>query len=306
MNTPNMRARVLNLSFLLLVMLTAIAGVVLIENLRGLSAAGGTPIPGAIGTAVRRQPATVARVLDGRTIELENGTTVRLIGLELPSEPEFIARAAQGALQAMVSGQSVLLESDAGPPDGRHLFLPTGTYIQAELLRSGYATLDPDEPNRYLKWLQDEQEQAQRARLGLWQYAPRPTPVILSTYTLPTLRARNSNETAVPFVCGPATTDDPRAIDLAAVEKHGPGSTTTVVFNVAATTMHDDDTILYSKAPAESRFNVIIPAQFRDEFLGPPDRLFQQRCIKVTGQMQLAENVRQITLRQLEDIRIVR
>ncbi len=101
---------------------------------------------------------TVARVIDGETVQLDDGSTIRLAGFLAPRAsdtsvaedrwpPEAAARA---ALDALVTAKAVRLQFDATRRDRHgntlaHLMLasdPDGPSVQARLLASGHGRVD--------------------------------------------------------------------------------------------------------------------------------------------------------------------
>ncbi len=125
--------------------------------------------------------AKVAQVIDGDTLVLENGLRVRVLGLDAPEmgkdgrPPEFLAVAAKNSLTDLTLNKRVRLEYDRLRYDhyGRllaYLFLPEGTFVNAEILRQGLARVYFHEPNfRYREQLQAAQNEAMAANRGLWQ-----------------------------------------------------------------------------------------------------------------------------------------
>ncbi|MFP4243638.1 MAG: thermonuclease family protein [Ectothiorhodospira sp.] len=126
--------------------------------------------------------ATVDHVHDGDTVRLEDGTRVRLIGLDTPEihwardEAEPYAREARKALQELLDDHEdrVVLEPDQErhDPHGRtlaHLYTPGGTPISALLLDRGLATALTIPPNdRHLDCYRAAEARARAAREGLW------------------------------------------------------------------------------------------------------------------------------------------
>lgn len=124
---------------------------------------------------------TIAAIYDGDTVRLTDGRVVRFIGVnapevrheEAPAEP--YAEEAAGALRArMPPGTRVMLAYDGERLDYyqrllAHVFLPDGANLQAWLLREGYAQLLAVSPNfAYLPCYQAAEEEARKARRGLW------------------------------------------------------------------------------------------------------------------------------------------
>jgi endonuclease YncB( thermonuclease family) len=149
---------------------------------------------------------TLRKVIDGRTIELESGEVVRLIGIEVPSEPDV--EAARGFLARSLKDQRFRLELDeanepAGHRDGEGRFLAyvfidteipdtrdvsaeeyyehfprnprNGFYsvmINASSVKSGFAAVDTEFPFKYKDLFSTLERQA-RARLrGIWKSGP--------------------------------------------------------------------------------------------------------------------------------------
>lgn len=128
-------------------------------------------------------PAQVAQVIDGDTLRLVDGRSVRLIGINAPelahdgraAEP-FAEQARQRLLQLVQrSGERIRLEPGVQPRDhyGRTLasvFDLDGRNLEAQLLAEGLAYQVAIAPNTPLLECQREAErQAREAALGLWQ-----------------------------------------------------------------------------------------------------------------------------------------
>jgi micrococcal nuclease len=127
--------------------------------------------------------AVVVKVADGDTVALATGERLRLLGIDTPEmeregrPAEFLAHKAKAELARMVMGKKVRLEFDQlrYDPYGRllaHVFLPDGTYVNAELVRQGLARVYTIPPNvRFKEDLLKAQRQALEARRGIWQKA---------------------------------------------------------------------------------------------------------------------------------------
>jgi micrococcal nuclease len=136
----------------------------------------------------------VQRVVDGDTLVLENGERVRLIGIDTPEmhESNKLSRDAQRSDQdkatiqklgrkayeftrGLVEGKRVSLEFDAERYDkyGRLLayaYLKDGTFVNAEIVKQGYASLMTIPPNvKYADLFRDLYREAREARRGLWK-----------------------------------------------------------------------------------------------------------------------------------------
>ncbi|MBV6289152.1 thermonuclease family protein [Pseudomonas aegrilactucae] len=129
------------------------------------------------------QTVGVRQVVDGDTLRLVDGRSVRLIGLNAPeigrkgraSEP--FAQAARQRLQALVnaSGGQVGLQPGVEPRDkyGRtlaHVYGRSGDNLEAQLLGEGLGYRVAVAPNVALVRCQQQAEQAaRRAAVGVWR-----------------------------------------------------------------------------------------------------------------------------------------
>jgi len=132
----------------------------------------------------------VKRVVDGDTLRLTDGRSVRLIGVNTPelgrrgTRTEPYAKAAKAALEKLVtaSGGMVLLKEGAEAKDhyGRtlaYLFDKNGRSIQAQLLAQGlgfWAVIAPN--NEFLVCFREAENSARHAQLALWKKSPLRTP----------------------------------------------------------------------------------------------------------------------------------
>ena len=136
----------------------------------------------------------IVYVYDGDTVKLDNGERVRLIGIDAPEAHEnekllrdvrhrHINGEAQLAMgkeaarftKALLAGQSVRLEFDVEQRDkyGRllaYLYLPDGTFVNAKIIREGYAyplTIPPNvrHADEFKRWFGE----ARDAKRGLWR-----------------------------------------------------------------------------------------------------------------------------------------
>lgn len=122
----------------------------------------------------------VRRVVDGDTIVLENGETVRYIGMDAPESVkpnapvDCYGREAAARNRELVEGKSVRIEKDVSEQDryGRRLyyvFLEDGTFVNAALTREGYAfarSYPPDVARQ--DELRAAEREAREAKRGLW------------------------------------------------------------------------------------------------------------------------------------------
>jgi len=119
----------------------------------------------------------VVRVVDGDTVELRSGQTVRLLGIDTPETGEPFYYEAKRFLFNLVCHKPVRLEIDQQPYDVyyrllAHIYVETEDgwiLANAELLRAGLAELLFIPPNaRYYDYFEATQFEAIVARRGLW------------------------------------------------------------------------------------------------------------------------------------------
>jgi micrococcal nuclease len=137
--------------------------------------------PVELNTAPYRYKVRIRHVIDGDTLVLESGEKIRLIGINTPEVESRFTRAEAGGeaardwLRKTLRTPDVWLEYDAEQRDKyerqlAHVFLASGEYLNARLLKEGLAMLTLTPPNlRYSKQLIEAQQHAEKANSGLWQ-----------------------------------------------------------------------------------------------------------------------------------------
>ena len=135
--------------------------------------------------------ATVEWVADGDTVRLTNGELVRYIGIDSPElhhpyKPvQPFAREARDANERLVLHKRVRLEFDAEQRDryGRllaYVYLEDGTFVNAELMREGWARTLTIRPNTsHAEEFHHLEDEARAARRGLWALEPEKPRVIM-------------------------------------------------------------------------------------------------------------------------------
>jgi micrococcal nuclease len=121
-------------------------------------------------------PCTIARVVDGDTVECAGGTRVRLLLIDAPERDQGpYGATATRALRALVPvGTRAALELDIQQRDryGRllaYVYAPDGRMANEEMVRGGYALLSTYPPNiRHVDRMRAALEEAKAARRGLW------------------------------------------------------------------------------------------------------------------------------------------
>lgn len=125
----------------------------------------------------------VTRVIDGDTIELETGQTLRYIGINTPETKhprkpvEYMGQEAAARNKELVEDKRVRLEKDVSETDryGRLLrYVYVGdTMINEQLVLEGYAqaaTFPPDV--KYQERFREAERQARENKVGLWGERP--------------------------------------------------------------------------------------------------------------------------------------
>lgn len=147
-----------------------------------------SPITAAPATApVAGEFRTVARVVDGDTVELDDGTTVRYLGVDAPERHGRRGLAECFALEAtkrnrdLVEGKRVRLGRDVSDTDryGRRLryVYVNSRLVNEVLLTEGYArSLDIPPDVRYRSRFRSAERAARSAKRGRWgKTCDRPT-----------------------------------------------------------------------------------------------------------------------------------
>jgi endonuclease YncB( thermonuclease family) len=139
------------------------------------------PPAGAVVVAVPEgEEALVSRIIDGDTIDvLMNGQTyrVRYIGMDTPERGMPFFSEATEANRRLVEGQTVILVKDVSETDRygrllRYVYLTSGVFVNAELVRLGFAQIATYPPDvAHQEELLTLQQEAREAGRGLWAEA---------------------------------------------------------------------------------------------------------------------------------------
>ncbi len=142
--------------------------------------------------AEKEQPSgyyLVTKVVDGDTFWVddnsEKGLKIRLIGVDAPESRNTgrkkkapFGQESREFLKQLLSGQFVRLEYDAGKTDryGRtlaYVYMQDGTFVNAQLVKQGYAQVMTVPPNvKYVELFLQLQREAREAGRGLWGISP--------------------------------------------------------------------------------------------------------------------------------------
>lgn len=128
----------------------------------------------------------VRKVVDGDTVILANGEKLRYIGINTPElrrkvgvqwiyDPQPFAEDSTEFNRKLVGAKFVRLEFDVEERDryGRllaYVYLEDGTFVNAELIKKGYAEIMTIPPNlKYTDLFLRLQRQARENKRGLWE-----------------------------------------------------------------------------------------------------------------------------------------
>lgn len=122
----------------------------------------------------------VTRVIDGDTIVIDGNKKIRLIGIDTPetvhsSKPvEFYGKEASKFTKQMIEGKKIRLEYDVQRTDRyrrtlAYVYLEDGTFLNAELVKQGYAKISTYPSNvKYVDLFLKLQQDARENNRGLW------------------------------------------------------------------------------------------------------------------------------------------
>lgn len=127
----------------------------------------------------------VTKIVDGDTFWVDNGTAkgmkIRLIGIDAPESRNafnkrigYYGKESTAFMKQLLHGKRVKLVSDVDSLDGfgrtlSYVYLEDGTFVNAKLLKDGYAILMTIPPNiRYAEDFVALQTEARQKKRGLW------------------------------------------------------------------------------------------------------------------------------------------
>lgn len=128
---------------------------------------------------------SISKFVDGDTFWVDDGSEkglkIRLIGIDSPEPrsvygrpPEPFGTEASQVMEDLIRGHRVRLEYDLDPYDryGRtlaYVHLDDGTFVNAEMVRLGYAEVKTYPPNvKYQDMFYELQVEAREAGRGMW------------------------------------------------------------------------------------------------------------------------------------------
>lgn len=123
----------------------------------------------------------VSKVIDGDTIELENGERLRYIGIDTPESKDprkpvqCFAEQASERNRKLVEGKLIKFYKDVNQRDKYnrllgYVYLEDGTFINLELVKTGYAFSYPYTPDiSKQEQFNESQSLAMSNKIGLWK-----------------------------------------------------------------------------------------------------------------------------------------
>ncbi len=121
-----------------------------------------------------KSTAFVYRVIDGDSIELQNNTEVRLLGINAPERSQPYYQEATNRLRELIDGKTVIFENDIQDKDQygrllRYLFI-NDSFVNLQLVKEGYATVYIISPNKkYEADLRNAETEAKTLKLNIWK-----------------------------------------------------------------------------------------------------------------------------------------
>ena len=112
------------------------------------------------------RPQKVVQVLEGNRLVLDSGDTIYLIGVDPDNQ-------AQEYLRKLVGGQTVKLHFDQRRTHlngykPAYVYLANCTFVNAEVIRNGYARVDRTSPFEFSSEFIQHQLTAQKEKRGIW------------------------------------------------------------------------------------------------------------------------------------------
>jgi len=280
----------------------------------------------------------VKRVIDGDTVELENGETVRLIGVDTPELYDerkpvmYFAQEASEFTKRIAEGKKVRLEFDENNTYLEHkdkysrtlayIYLEDGTFLNAEIIKQGYGFAYTKFPFKYMEEFRKYQQEAMDNEKGLWAktiHNPEVSNLIMQYENLNEEGKRLLREyvqsLSVKYGQGSVTTqsgitntqgieiyswNNPKLYDNSLY-----GKEVTVEFIVINSRNTGKACFLNAHSNWKKYFTAVI---FRADFHNFPDNLekyYYRKKLRVTGRLKEYENKPEIILKNPSQVEIV-
>jgi endonuclease YncB( thermonuclease family) len=149
--------------------------------------------------------ATVVRVIDGDTIEIENGQKVRMLGINTPEKSQTFSGEATEFLKSQVLDKEVRLEIHGTDRYGRFLgyVFVGGQNVNEQILWEGFGTLYYYGRDDHYNDLKKAEKNARDSGMGLWVASTKADCIKLVslTYEETPKRCTNTEELVLENTC---------------------------------------------------------------------------------------------------------
>ena len=117
-------------------------------------------------TYVYTRPLKVKRVVEGNILIFNNGREARLIGVGKNGDVHAYIR-------TLMEDKAVTLEYDQQKADSQgrllaYVYLSDGRFLNAELIKQGYASVDREIPFKHSEQFEHYQREAKQHKRGMW------------------------------------------------------------------------------------------------------------------------------------------
>jgi micrococcal nuclease len=139
----------------------------------------------------------VKEVIDGDTIILENGSKIRLIGINAPEKGYSNYLKAKEVVKSLILLQNVRLESDSEDMDDhgrllRYIFVDD-VFVNLWLVEEGYAHVFRESGLKYENQLKEAETAARLQELGIWEKSRYSSQIILLKFNYNAVGNDNEN-----------------------------------------------------------------------------------------------------------------
>ena len=118
----------------------------------------------------KQQEFFVSRVIDGDTLELENGLRVRLLGINTPEKNQNYYEEAKQFLKNLAENKTIKIIWQDTDKYGRILaYIFCKNLLNREILERGFANLYYYEKDKYYKEMKKAEELARKNEKGIWK-----------------------------------------------------------------------------------------------------------------------------------------
>ena len=228
-----------------------------------------------------------SRIYDGDSLVLNNGTEVRLIGIDTPEKGQRGADEAWDFLKGLITGKGLRIEKGVEEYDKYNrllVYMYAGdTFVNAEMIKNGYAVTLFIPPNdKYKEEFTKLEADAKEGKKGLWRtggvmQAPKvsTTPKVPETPKIP----------ETPKVVEIPDTTTPKQ-DIISWQDAGKyvGKEMTVEGKIVRTYKADTACFLNFHLDKGWFYVVVFPENYA-KFSEPPEKLYADKKIRVKGKI---------------------